>query len=327
MTDQTDRGLDRRAFVGGGIAVGTAFALPAVAAGDDARPVRLGLIADLHQDIMHDGPQRLGAFVAAMREAKPDALVQLGDFAYPNDANQPLVDSLAAFDAPSLHVIGNHDTDAGYTKPQCVERWGIPARYYRRDVGSLRLLVLDGNDKGSPTHGGGYASYVGPEQVEWLKAELAGADRPVVVLSHQPLAGPGSVDNAEDLQALLAEHAGKVLLSVNGHTHIDNLLRVGGVPYLHVNSASYYWVGGNHRHESYPAEVHQEHKWISSTCPYRDPLFTLLTIDPSAGVATMTGRESVWVGQSPQELGVAARNGLAHGQQITPGVREREIRL
>ena len=46
-------------------------------------PIKLGLIADLHQDMMHDGPARLKAFLDAMTVEKPDALLQLGDFAYP----------------------------------------------------------------------------------------------------------------------------------------------------------------------------------------------------------------------------------------------------
>ncbi|MBL04435.1 MAG: alkaline phosphatase, partial [Planctomycetes bacterium] len=44
------------------------------------KPIRLGMIADLHQDVMHDGPARLKVFLDAMKKEKPDALVQLGDF-------------------------------------------------------------------------------------------------------------------------------------------------------------------------------------------------------------------------------------------------------
>jgi Icc protein len=72
-----------------------------------------------------------------------------------------------------LYVIGNHDTDAGFTKDNCIDKWGIPSRYYARDIEGLQLLVLDGNDAGSPTYKGGYVSYVGKEQVEWLKEQIA----------------------------------------------------------------------------------------------------------------------------------------------------------
>ncbi len=32
------------------------------------KPVKLGMIADLHQDVMHDGPVRLKAFLDAMKK-------------------------------------------------------------------------------------------------------------------------------------------------------------------------------------------------------------------------------------------------------------------
>ena len=50
--------------------------------------VKLGVISDLHQDIMHDGPSRLNEFLKAKKKEKPDALIQLGDFAYPTKKNE-----------------------------------------------------------------------------------------------------------------------------------------------------------------------------------------------------------------------------------------------
>ena len=47
-----------------------------------------------------------------------------------------------------MHVIGNHDTDAGFTKDNCIDVWGMPGRYYAKNIEGLQLLVLDGNDGG-----------------------------------------------------------------------------------------------------------------------------------------------------------------------------------
>ena len=102
----------------------------------------------------------------------------------------------------------------------------------------------------------------------------------ILVLSHQPLAGPGSIDNASEVQALLNKATDKVLLAVNGHTHIDLVARAGKLSYLHLNSASYKWVGSSHRHKSYPPEVHSKFHSIEYTCPYLHSLFATLTIDP-----------------------------------------------
>lgn len=289
------------------------------------KPITIGLIADLHQDVMHDGEKRLDAFLETMGQIKPDAIMQLGDFAYPNVKNKAVIDKFNAAHKTSLHVIGNHDTDSGHKKQQCVDVWGMSGRYYRHDVAGLRLLVLDGNDKGSPTHKGGYPSYIGEQQTEWLEAQLVEHDGPMVIVSHQPLAGHGAVNNASQLQTLLRRHARKVALAVNGHTHIDNLVEVDDVSYLHVNSASYVWVGGKHKHTSYPEIVHTKHRSIQYTCPYRDSLFTTLTFDPNDGAITVSPRASDWVGPSPAKLGVKPSPDRRHGEEITPQIRKRRI--
>ena len=148
---------------------------------------------------------------------------------------------------------------------------------------------------------------------------------PILVICHQPLAGPSSIDNAGEVQALLNSASDKVLLAVNGHTHIDHVARAGKISCLHVNSASYKWVGGSYRNKSYPAEIHSKFRWIEYTCPYRDSLFTTLTIDPASGRIDVKGRESRWVGKSPSELGIAAKPDLTDGKEICPKIRSRRI--
>ena len=291
------------------------------------RPVKLGLIADLHQDIMHDGLSRMQAFVREMEVQRPDAIIQLGDFAYPNEKNRPVIDLFNNAHRESLHVIGNHDTDAGHTKEQCLNIWKMPAPYYAKEIAGIKILVLDGNETGSPTHKGGYVSYIGKEQLAWLEAELEAANSPVLIISHQPLAGTIAVDNATEIQDLLSRYASKIMLAVNGHSHIDDLLCIGGVSYLHLNSASYYWVGGKYEHQSYSADIHRDHPWISHTCPYRDSLFATLILDPENQTIRLEGRASVWLGPSPAKLGSNASPNLNVGEEIAPHIRQRTIEL
>ena len=85
--------------------------------------------------------------------------------------------------------------DEGFTKADCLRSWEIASSYYSKEVSGLKLIVLDRNDAGSPTHKGGYVSYIGPAQQKWLRAELEAAILPVVVLSHQPIAGVYPIDN------------------------------------------------------------------------------------------------------------------------------------
>lgn len=319
---------DRRGFLAAAAATTLSFALPRISEASVRRlrrPVALGVIADLHHDVMHDGPARLDTFIEHMSTRRPDAIVQLGDFAYPSPDNLPLVARFNGAHPRALHVLGNHDTDAGFQTKDCVEAWGMPGRYYDRDVEGVRLLVLDGNDAGSPNHGGGYPSFVGGEQVAWLTERLDVLEGPIVVASHQPLAGPHAVDNAEEIQRILGSAADKVILAINGHSHIDEIVRVRDVTFLHVNSASYKWVGGDHRHESYPEAIHAEHPWISYTCPYRDPLFATIVVDPATRAVRVEGRRSRWVGASPAELGSDPHPALIHGEQIAPRIRDRAL--
>lgn len=318
----------RRAFLGTAAVASISIALPRgvfAAVRRLAAPVRLGVISDLHHDIMHDGAARLEAFLESMSSRRPDAIIQLGDFAYPVAGNEGIIRRFNEAHPRALHVIGNHDLDRGVTKTQCIDRFGMPGRHYAADVGGVRILVLDGNDRGSPRHRGGYPSFIGPEQAAWLKAELASGERPVIVASHQPLAGAYAVDNAEEIQGILGDASDRVILAINGHSHVDQMVRVAGITHLHVNSASYQWVGGDHRHTSYAEDVHEKHPWIASTCPYRDSLFARITIDPDDLEIRIEGRESDWVGPSPAALGVKLDPSLTHGEEIAPRIRNRRV--
>ncbi len=115
------------------------------------------------------------------------------------------------------------------------------------------------------------------------------------------------------------------MLCVNGHTHLDQLVRIGGVHHLHVNSASYKWVGGDHKHASYSDDIHAAHPWIGHTCPYRDAVFSTMTLDPATGTITIRGRASAWVGPSPAALGLDRDPTLIHGEEIAPRTRSRRI--
>jgi len=322
---QTSRS-SRRTFLCSTGAVATSIILPRQVMACLERikkPIKLGMIADLHQDVMHDGPARLQAFLDAMKEEKPDALVQLGDFAYPTKKNEPVAKAFAMAHPRTLHVLGNHEIDGGHSFDEVAKLWGMKGRYYTENVNGLDLVVLDGNEK-PKNHKGGYPAHIGEKQLEWIAKQLKALKGPILVICHQPLAGPGKIDNAEEVQTLLNSAADKVLLAVNGHTHIDHVVRVGKLSYLHVNSASYQWVGGSYRNKSYPAEVHSNFPWVEYTCPYRDSLFTTLTIDPASGRIDVKGRESQWVGKSPSQLGWTKLD-LTDGKEICPKIRSRQL--
>ena len=77
-------------------------------------PVKIGMIADLHHDVMHDGDRRLKSFLKAMKDKNPDAVIQLGDFAYPNKKNNKILENFQNSNPNAFHVLGNHDIDDGH---------------------------------------------------------------------------------------------------------------------------------------------------------------------------------------------------------------------
>ena len=289
------------------------------------KKINIGLISDLHQDVMPDGAERLEAFLAFMKKQKVDALVQLGDFAVPSPQNQGLIDRLNQAHSEVIHVLGNHDIDYGHTFDQCMKAFGMKARYYSRNLNGIKILVLDGNEEGSPNPTQSYPAYIGPKQQAWIVSELEAAQEPVLILCHQPLAGIYPLDNALEMQDLLGKYADKILLAVNGHAHVDQHLVIQGINYIHLNSASYYWVGASLSHESYPSEVHEQYPELAYTCPYSESLFALLTIDFEKKTLQVEGRKAAWVGPSPQELGIAYLTEKQKEENLIPEIKPRFI--
>jgi len=251
---------------------------------------------------MHDGVDRIGAFARAMRDQDVDFVIQLGDFCQPKPANDPFIEAWRGFDGPRYHVIGNHDMDGGFSRERVVEYYGMADRYYSFDRNGLHFVVLDGNDPGGTSSG--YARYIAKDQLAWLKADLEAHPRPTVVFVHQPLDSSDGVDNREDVRRILSsarKHVGHpgVIAAFSGHSHVDYSRAIDGIYYTLINSASYVWVGGDHRHRSYDARVHESHEWIDRTCPYRDPLWAVVSIDLVGASIEIEGASTDWVGPDP----------------------------
>ena len=67
--------------------------------------LKIGIVADVHQDIIHDGVSRLSLFISVMKKRKPDFIIQLGDFSLPREQNQPFIDKWNSFNGPKYHVL------------------------------------------------------------------------------------------------------------------------------------------------------------------------------------------------------------------------------
>lgn len=301
--------LSKRSFLKTtSVASATLTVAPFVRASDATEgTLRFGLVADVHQDIMHDASARIGAFVKAMNTEKVDFVCQLGDFCQPREKNLKFLKQWNEFKGSRYHVIGNHEMDGGFSREQVVQFFGMPNRFYAFDQNDLHFIVLDGNDPGGKTSG--YKRFVNDEQLAWLEADLKTTDHPTVIFSHQALDSDSGIENSAAVRGVLetatrATGSKKVLACFCGHHHDDQTKQINGIHYIRINSASYVWIGGKYKHDSYPAEIHQQYPVIANTAPYKDPLWAVVEVDPAKGRLTVTGTKTVWVGPSPEELGV-----------------------
>ena len=146
-----------------------------------------------------------------------------------------------------------------------------------------------------------------------------------MIISHQPIAGIYTIDNALEIQGLLSEFSDKILLAVNGHAHVDQHIQVGGINYLHLNSASYYWVGEKLAHLSLSAAEHDKNPSLQFTCPYSDVLFGVLILDPNQKTITLKGKKAQWIGPSPLELGYSIVSPEMQQRHVLPQISDREI--
>ena len=161
-----------------------------------------------------------------MREIRPrpDAVLVTGDLADHARGHEyeQLVEMLAALEAP-VHVLpGNHDDRRALSRHFGVPDAGGEPVYHSVDLGALRLVLLDttipGEDSGA----------LGPEQLEWLDAELAAAPDTLtlVALHHPPLVTGMALwdaiglapEDRDGLGAVVDRHQ-QVRCLVGGHFH------------------------------------------------------------------------------------------------------------
>ena len=285
---------------------------------------------DIHQDIMHDGPQRLQAFIDAANQARVDMAIQLGDFCQPIPANRAFLAEWEALDVARYNVLGNHDMDGGFTRQDTVAYMSMSDRYYSFDRKGWHCVVLDGNDPSEPPQAG-YARGVAANQRAWLAADLQGTDLPVLIFIHQSL-DRGEVDGDRDVLDILAAHNRKVdwrqvVAVFSGHHHLDYAVSIDGIWHVQINSMSDYWLGDDFKHVRYSPAADAAFPNIKYTAPYKDPLYAIVRAEPD-GSLYIEGIESQWVGPSPSELGYLQAHGAGlplAGASLRPGIATRHL--
>lgn len=206
------------------------------------RNVTFGLMSDLHLDIMHDGADRLHAFLDACREADVDFILNNGDFCYPKNTSKclcsaekmpvnlknameistpvPKLELLAefnSFEKPHYHVLGNHEMDF-CSKQETMALYGMPGAFYDFHCKGWHFVVLDAsfykkeNGELADYYYGDYFDYrahqpyLPEKELLWLKETVLSSEEPVVIFSHQPLLPTArGLKNYDRLQEIFEE--------------------------------------------------------------------------------------------------------------------------
>ena len=279
----------------------------------EVKTIRIGMCSDVHLSTMHDSEKRISSFIDSMIMAKPDFIIELGDFGIPSEKYAPYFSIWNSFPGLKYHVIGNHEMDGGTSLDEAVAYRKMKNSYYTFSKNGFKFIVLDGNDKKEENQKG-YRSYMGKEQLDWLKNEIKNSENPIVIFSHQGIGtdpnNPGerySIENSLDVRKIFENHnkqnkSNRVICCFNGHTHHDFAEEINEIWYITINSMSYKWLGEEYEYLRYSKEVDKKFRWIKFTAPYRDPLYTVVEIS-TEGYIKMSGKKSEYVGPSPWELG------------------------
>ncbi|HUX97156.1 MAG TPA: metallophosphoesterase [Bacteroidales bacterium] len=289
--------------------------------------VRFGICTDVHKDIMHDADERLAAFINKATASDLDFIIQLGDFCRPYDYNLAFLKIWNSFPGEKYHVLGNHETDGGFTREESIKFLGSPAKYYSFDKNGFHFIILDGNDVNpSPDKASGYPRFIGDEQKKWLINDLRYSKYHTFIFSHQSLEGNG-IENREEIRKILEDEnssAGfkKIIACFSGHHHTDYSTGINGIFYIQVNSMSYSWVGEQYAMIRYSEEIDKKYPWIKYTIPYQDPLYAIVEV--KKGTISVSGVNSSFVGSGPDELKIPSR---PENDKIVPVISSRKLKF
>jgi len=245
----------RRLFLKDGslLLVGSAVALQnrtGIAEIADAN-VLFSMITDLHYaDKPPAGSRHYRETIAKLKQAtaqfekeKPDFLVCLGDLIdAAADVKTELgyltriTKEMANIKIAKHYVLGNHCVDT-LTKKEFLGGVGQEKSYYSFDKGNIHFVVLDAcfRSDGVPYQRKNFVwtdPNVPPAELQWLKQDLADADKPTVVFAHQRLDNAGShgIKNADEVRKVL-EDSGQVLAVFQGHSHQNEHKVIGEIHY------------------------------------------------------------------------------------------------
>lgn len=306
------------------------------ACAEQEKTLKFAIASDFHAQDVPDGEERIASFIRAAKEENVDFIIELGDFCRLDSAGQVYLKLWDSFEGDKYHVIGNHDMDS-YTPEEYVAGMKMPGRYYSFDKGDFHFIVLDGNnlyDGKEYTH---YAkanyyvnpkmrAFIDPEQMAWLKQDLAATDKKCVLFSHQSI--EQFLNNGAAVRQILEEEnrrAGfkKVVLAFGGHNHSNYTKEINGITYMQINSASYVWIDKPSMTEKrYPKEVNDKYSILKYSMTYTKALYAIVTLNSEGAI--VKGTEAEFVPPTPKDLNMG--DSIDH-YPLVSNIKDADIRF
>ena len=281
--------MKRRHFLRNSVLAGSAISLEVAGAPVRKKALRIAYLSDVHvsSNKVSEAGMAKAYQSANMLNPKPDFIINGGDAIL--DALDKSKDETQAqfklFDKilkennrlEIKHIIGNHDIwgwfskaedvkgDRLYGKQWVVEEFQMPKRYYAFERKGWKFIMLDSTQL-NPA--GGYTTYLDPEQLEWLRAELAKTSPThfVCISSHIPILSVAAglffnrtESNGDILTTRYLMHTDtfelvklfknypNIKLCLSGHLHMQESLTYWDVNYLNNGAISGNWWKGAFR--------------------------------------------------------------------------------
>lgn len=219
--------------------------------------LRLCLVADIHHgedSFTKKGSAALSLlseFSRFVNDAKPDAVIDLGDRISDVDTKtdkrleREVADGFKAIEAPIFHICGNHDRDH-LSVADNVEILGQELENQTIDLGDWTLVIWRADSKIHRPSG-----FILPEaDLLWLAGVIRTATKPIALFSHVPISGHSQDSNyyfernpdlstypggAKRARAILAT-ARVPVTCFSGHVHWNTLTMVNGQPHFTLQS-------------------------------------------------------------------------------------------
>lgn len=218
------------------------------------KPVRVGLITDIHYDGSAVALNRLYSHIGLLNAGGAEELVLMGDLVNgTNESNSKRllreISALADSFKGKVHFMpGNHDLDH-LSKAEfynVLGRVGDPSRFHF-EVGGYTFICIDCNftPEGDEYDSGNFdweQACVPMEELEWLRARMAASLNPVILITHQRIDKESrfGVRNYDQVRKTITLSE-KVKAVFQGHNHEDDLISIDGTSYYtlsaHVDDA------------------------------------------------------------------------------------------